>query len=78
MTVPASTPDHMAPSSDASAPTFHAAVVAFKRQMLATALAATAGNRTEAARALGLQRTYLHRLIRELGVTSPSGERRPS
>jgi DNA-binding NtrC family response regulator len=29
------------------------------------------GNRTHAARALGLQRTYLLRLIRDLGVAAP-------
>jgi len=29
------------------------------------------GNRTHTARALGLQRTYLLRLIRELGVAAP-------
>jgi DNA-binding NtrC family response regulator len=47
---------------------FHAAVTTFKRQLVADALAVSGGNRTAAARALGLQRTYLHRLIRELGV----------
>jgi DNA-binding NtrC family response regulator len=29
------------------------------------------GNRTHTARALGLQRTYLLRLMRELGVAAP-------
>ena len=35
------------------------------------------GNRTHTARALGLQRTYLLRLIRELGVAAPPPQPRP-
>ena len=54
-----------------NAPTFRDAVIAFKRQLLVDTLETTAGNRTSAARVLGLQPTYLQRLIRELGVTSP-------
>jgi transcriptional regulator with PAS, ATPase and Fis domain len=54
---------------------FHAAVEEFKRGLLASTLRRTGGNRTQAARHLGLQRTYLARLIRDLGVvggrTSP-------
>jgi DNA-binding NtrC family response regulator len=51
------------------------AVEEFKRGLLASTLRRTGGNRTQAARHLGLQRTYLARLIRDLGVvggrTSP-------
>jgi DNA-binding NtrC family response regulator len=43
----------------------------FKRQLLRATLEAHGGNRTHAARALGLQRTYLIRLIRDLQVTRP-------
>ena len=49
---------------------YRAAVVTFKRQLIETTLRDHAGNRTHAARALGLPRTYLVRLIRHLGVTA--------
>ncbi|HUF91911.1 MAG TPA: helix-turn-helix domain-containing protein [Candidatus Limnocylindria bacterium] len=52
-------------------PTFRDAVRGFKRQLLEAQLQQSAGNRTHAARALGLQRTYLLRLIRDLGITVP-------
>ena len=58
-------------------PTFSDAVRAFKRQLLEAQLQQSAGNRTQAARALGLQRTYLLRLIRDLGVTVPPRLGRP-
>jgi DNA-binding NtrC family response regulator len=57
-------------------PTFHEAVRAFKRQFLEAQLQQIAGNRTHAARALGIQRTYLLRLMRELGVAAPPPARR--
>ncbi len=47
---------------------FHAAVAAHKRVVIREALNRSSGNVAEAARALGLQPTYLHRLIRNLGV----------
>lgn len=47
---------------------YQRAVEAFKRELLALTLAAHGGNRSRAARALGLQRTYLVRLIRDLGL----------
>jgi DNA-binding NtrC family response regulator len=56
--------------------TWHAEVRAFKRRLLATALERAGGNRTHAARALGLQRTYLMRLVRELEVAVPPPVRR--
>jgi DNA-binding NtrC family response regulator len=40
----------------------------FKKQLLQTALEAHRGNRTRAARALGLQRTYFLRLIRNFEI----------
>ena len=43
----------------------------FKRELLRTALESHRGNRTHAARALGLQRTYLLRLMRDLKVRVP-------
>jgi hypothetical protein len=53
---------------DVTGPGFHGAVLQFKRQLLAKAIASSAGNRAEAARLLGLQRTYLYRLTRQLGI----------
>ncbi len=50
-------------------PGWHDALIAFKRCLLAGALSRAGGNRTRAARSLGLQRTYLLRLIRTLGVS---------
>jgi DNA-binding NtrC family response regulator len=40
-------------------PGFHGAVTEFKRRLIETTLTELGGNRTRAARALGLQRTYL-------------------
>ena len=60
--------------------TFHRAVIDFKRRLIETTLHQVNGNRTHAARALGLQRTHLLRLIRELAVDtppSPAGRRAP-
>jgi DNA-binding NtrC family response regulator len=51
---------------------FHGAVSAFKRHLIEATLHQVGGNRTCAARVLGLQRTYLLRLIRELGVRAPA------
>jgi DNA-binding NtrC family response regulator len=56
---------------DPCAISFHGAVSDFKRRLIEASLVRARGNRTHAARALGLQRTYLLRLIRELGVTAP-------
>jgi len=62
-----------APAAAAPA-TWHGAVRQFKRELLERALADAGGNRTHAARALALQRTYLLRLIRTLDV--PASPRR--
>jgi DNA-binding NtrC family response regulator len=50
---------------------YHGAVCDFKRRLIEATLHQMRGNRTHAARALGLQRTYLLRLMRELGVAAP-------
>jgi len=52
-------------------PTYHAAVRDFKRRLIGGTLSRLGGNRAQAARVLGLQRTYLLRLIRQLGVATP-------
>lgn len=68
------------PGGAAAAPGYHGAVSDFKRQLIELTLRQMRGNRTHAARALGLQRTYLLRLIRDLGVAAPPPppRRRPS
>ena len=50
---------------------YHGAVTDFKRRLIEATLHRARGNRTHAARSLGLQRTYLLRLIRELRVAAP-------
>lgn len=50
---------------------YHEAVREFKRRLLTNTLAIHGGNRTHTARALGLQRTYLLRLIRQLEIDQP-------
>lgn len=55
------------------APGFHGAVTDFKRRLIEATLTELGGNRTRAARALGLQRTYLLRLMREFAVHVPAG-----
>jgi len=52
-------------------PDYHGAVCEFKRRLIEVTLQQMRGNRTHTARALGLQRTYLLRLIRDLGVAAP-------
>lgn len=46
-----------------------------KRLVLEHVLACTGGNVTKAAAALGIQRTYAHRLVRDLGARLPHGPR---
>jgi Nif-specific regulatory protein len=48
--------------------TYHEAVLQLKRELLRSALDRAQGNQTRAAEALGLQRTYLSRLLRDLGI----------
>jgi DNA-binding NtrC family response regulator len=61
-----------------SAVGYHGAVSEFKRRLIEATLHQMRGNRTHAARALGLQRTYLLRLIRDLQVTAPPAPSRGS
>ena len=61
-----------------SSETYHEAVARFKREFLDEALRSHGGNRTRTARTVGLQRTYLLRLLRDFGLTQPgSGKRIP-
>ncbi|MGQ0734205.1 MAG: sigma 54-interacting transcriptional regulator [Acidobacteriota bacterium] len=59
-----------APQAEA-AQGFHGLVAAHKRELIREALEQSRGNVAKAARELGLQPTYLHRLIRNLGVRTP-------
>jgi DNA-binding NtrC family response regulator len=59
------------PQAPCSTIGYHGAVSDFKRRLIEATLHQARGNRTHAARALGLQRTYLLRLIRDLGVAAP-------
>jgi DNA-binding NtrC family response regulator len=61
----------VAPTPDSSPPSFHGAVTDFKRRLIEATLVQSGGNRTRAARTLGLQRTYLLRLMREFQVNVP-------
>lgn len=54
---------------------YHSLVAAFQVEVIRRALAATGGNRTQAARLLGLQRTYLLRLMRDRGIDVPRSVR---
>jgi DNA-binding NtrC family response regulator len=47
---------------------YHGAVDGYRRELIIKTLAQTQGNRAAAAKILGLQRTYLSRLIKSLGV----------
>ena len=68
----ASVPPTPASSSEARPPVgFHGAVSDFKRRLIEATLTQLGGNRTRTARALGLQRTYLLRLMREFEVRIP-------
>ena len=50
---------------------YHDAVATFKREWLTARLIEHGGCRTSAAKATGLQRTYLVRLLREFGIVVP-------
>lgn len=54
---------------------FHKEVDRFKKDLIQATLEAHRGNRTHAARTLGLQRTYLLRLMRDFGVIVPISQR---
>jgi len=49
---------------------FHKQINAYRRQVLLTAMQRTNGNHTQAARLLGLHRTYFLRLLQKLGIRS--------
>ena len=48
---------------------FHEAINSYRRELIVRALAAAQGNRAEAAKALGMHRTHLMKLLRLLQIT---------
>jgi DNA-binding NtrC family response regulator len=66
--LPAMLPSHVARSSTASATTFEAARHDFERRFVRAALAQAGGQRTRAARALGVSRQGLAKMINRLGI----------
>ena len=56
-----------------SIPGYHGAVSDFKRRLIEATLHQARGNRTHAARALGLQRTYLLRYVPSRYPPPPRG-----
>jgi len=57
-----------APPTASPSVTYHAAIQAFRCEVIRRALAEAQGNHAAAAKALGLQRTYLQRLLRTLHI----------
>jgi Nif-specific regulatory protein len=57
---------------------YHAQVAANKREIIREALERSSGNVARTARALDLQPTYLHRLIRNLGLRDESTREEPT
>jgi DNA-binding NtrC family response regulator len=65
--------DEAAPSAAAAIGPFHASVDAFKKDLIRRALDQAKGNQTRAAELLGLQRTYLARLIKTFALREEPG-----
>jgi DNA-binding NtrC family response regulator len=61
----------LAPAMDLSAMTLKEALAAFEREVIVAALERAGGNRSEAARQLGLARTHLYAKLDEHGITPP-------
>ncbi len=61
------------PGAEPSIGPFHEGVEEFKRELIRRALEQAKGNQTRAAEILGLQRTYLSRLVKNLGLRTDSG-----
>jgi len=57
-----------APGPALESSNYHDAVDAYRRELIAKTLEQAQGSRAAAAKMLGLQRTYLSRLIKSLGI----------
>jgi DNA-binding NtrC family response regulator len=69
---------HEAACGTDAATGYHAQVAANKREIIREALQRSGGNVARTARALELQPTYLHRLIRNLGLRDESTREEPT
>ena len=63
-------PPEMSAGQSLAPTSFHGQVEAFRARLLKDTLARHGGNQTRAAEALGLQRTYLARLLRQMRMSS--------
>ncbi len=61
------------PAASVGVGQFHAGVKTFKQALVQAALRQAGGNQTKAAELLGLQRTYLVKLLRALKIREPAG-----
>jgi Nif-specific regulatory protein len=69
LALPVMTPDGVVPSAArVEVEEFHGGVKAYKQALIRAALRKAGGNQTQAAEALGLQRTYLVKLLRSLNI----------
>ena len=66
---PGDHPPELLLSPSLPADSFHGQVEDFRRRLIRETLVRFGGNQTKAAEALGLQRTYLARLIKQLGLS---------
>jgi DNA-binding NtrC family response regulator len=57
---------------------YHDAINMYRRELIMRALDSARGNRAAAAKALGLHRTHLMKLIKALGITEPAAPRSAS
>jgi transcriptional regulator with GAF, ATPase, and Fis domain len=57
---------------------YHDAINTYRRELIVRALESAHGNRAAAAKALGLHRTHLMKLIKALGITEPAAPRSSS
>ena len=63
------------PPAEGAGPRFYHELNQAKQRIIREALEAAHWNYTQAAAALGINRTYLHRLVRSLGIVQPGGTR---
>ena len=68
-------PTHRLSSMDLSSVTLKEGLAAFEREMIVSALERCGGNRSEAARQLGLGRTHLYAKLEEHGITQPDAKK---
>ena len=66
--LPSQVGDGSGPQPDYARIGYHAAVEVFKRRVIEDALQRTGGNQSQAAERLGIQRTFLSRLLKRMGL----------